>query len=162
MYFSLEISSQAKIRAAISYKLFKDYNKIVSPENLQSFFKGYILDDELLKIIKSKEFENWFQFFENTIEFYDDVRHGFEIHNIIKTYAEQNGRYKYKYIDWKNEDGSITKKKVRDYYIPNDPNEYVIIITDHISLLSPTRLEGTLHRTMGDFSSKYMLEARDM
>jgi len=160
-YFSLEMSKESKIRAAISYKLFKSYKRIVSPENLQSFFDGYILDDELLKILKSDNFKQWFRILEDTVEFIDSVRHNYGIYNIIKTYAETHGKYTYKEIDWTNESGEVIKKKVKDSYIPNNPNEYVIIITDHISLIHPSKEEGTLHKAMGEFSSNYMLEARD-
>ena len=156
------MSKDSKIRAAMSYKLFKDYGKIVSPENLQSLFKGYILDEEVLQIIKSEEFTNWFKIFEKTVEFHDEVRHNYGIYNTIKAYAENNGSYTYKEIDWYDDKtGKTTKRTVKDRYIPNNPDEYVIIVTDHISLLQPSKDEGTLHKAMSEFSSNYMLHARD-
>ena len=160
MYFSLEMSKNEKILSAISYKLFRDYDIIISPENIQSLFNGYILDKRILDIINSDEFQQWFAFFESCIEYYDEVRNPYGIFNTVKTYADNNGYFTTKEIDWQKEDGTTIKRTVKDQYIPNNPNEYVIIIVDHISLLSPEKGE-TLHSAMGRFSSEYALHIRD-
>lgn len=164
-YFSLEISKEAKIRSAISYKLHKDYGIVISPERLRSLFGGYILDDKVLKIINSEDFQVWLNFIEEHVDFVDNIRHNYGIHNYIKTYAEQNGHYTKKVIDWQKDDGfgntTVEKREVNDKYIPNNPNEYVIVIVDHLSLLQPSKEEKTLHTAMGAFTSRYMLEARD-
>lgn len=161
MYFSLEMSKEEKITAVISYKLFKDYGIIISPENLQSMFSGYILDERVLKIIKSKPFQEWLERFNQIVEFFDDTRNPFGIYNAVKTYAEKNGKYVYKDKEFQNQlTGEIEIKPVIDYYVPNDPNEYVIIIIDHISLLTPEKGE-TLRDAMGRFSSEFCLKFRD-
>lgn len=159
-YFSLEMSKKAKIRAAICYKLHKEFNIIISPEKLQSLFKGYILDDKTLKIIKSEKMQKWLQFIEEHVEFYDEIRNPYGIYSTIKAYALKNGSFTKKTIDWTNDFGEVTQKEVNDKYIPNHPNEYVIVITDHISLLSPEKGDS-LHQAMSKFSSEYCLSMRD-
>lgn len=162
LYFSLEMAKEEKITAVISYKLFKDYGVIVSPENLQSMFNGYILDDKILRIIESTPFQKWLEQFESIVSFYDDTRNPFGIFNIVKTYAENNGKYVYKQRIFKDPlTGENKEKTVIDYYIPNDPNEYVIIIVDHISLLTPEKGES-LREAMGRFSSEFCLKMRDL
>ena len=42
----------------------------------------------------------------------------------------------------------------------SDPDEFVIVITDHVSLLTPEK-GGTLHDAIGNFSSQYCLHIRD-
>jgi len=161
LYFSLEMAKQEKIISVISYKLFRDYGEIISPENLQSMFEGKILDERILKIIKSKPFQEWLEEFNDIVEFYDSTRNPFGIYNVVKTYAENHGHYIYKDMDWQDPTtGVISTKKVIDYYIPDNPNEYVIIVVDHISLLSPEKGES-LRESMGRFSSEYCLKMRD-
>jgi len=159
-YFSLEMSKENKMIAAISYKLHRDYGIIISPEKLNSYYAGYVLDDETLKVIKSPKFQQWLEFIESKVEFHDTIRHPFGIFNYMKTYAESHGHYSKKKINWTEENGDVTEKIVNDKYIPNNPDEYIIVLVDHASLLYIS--EGsTLHKEMGDFSNKYCLHMRD-
>lgn len=159
-YFSLEVSSQAKVKAAISYKLFRNYKMAISPQKLSSVYEDYILDDEVERVIDSKDFQDWFKVFEQTVTFFDSVRNPYGIFNTVRSYAETHGTYTYKKVKWKEPDGSFTLKKIRDRYIPKDPDEYVIVITDHVGLLQPEKGE-TLHQTINKFSAEYCLEMRD-
>lgn len=157
--FSLEVSSNLYILSAISYKLFMDYNIIINPQKLRSVFQNYILDKKILDIIKSEPFVKWLKEFENIVDIIDDLRNPTGIAKNVIAYAESHGKYTYREIDWE-EDGKIKKKRVINDYIPDDPNEFVIILTDHISLLNPE--SGlTLHETISRFSSKYCLLFRD-
>ena len=161
LYFSLEMSKEEKITSVISYKLFKDYNVIISPQNLQSMFNGYILDEKILSIIESKPFQAWLREFNQIVDYHDEIRNPFGIYNIVKSYAESHGHYEYKEMDWQNPTtGQYEKRQVVDRYVPDDPNEYVIVIVDHISLLSPEKGES-LRDAMGRFSSEYCLKFRD-
>lgn len=59
-------------------------------------------------------------------------------------------------------EGEITK--VEDYYKPNDPDEYVMIIVDHISLISSEKRNGvnlTLHESISVLSSDYLIKLRN-
>jgi len=145
LYFSLEMSRQTKILQAISYKLNKSYGISISPQNLKSTFESYILDERVLKIIKSKEFQNWLQDLESTVTFIDNLRSPGAIYNYVRKYAEKNGKFM-------NEGENLL-------YFPDNPNEYVIILTDHLSLLSPDH--GTLFDAIYDYSAYKCLEFRD-
>lgn len=161
-YFSLEVSKETKVKSAICYKLFRDHNILLSPQKLSSVFDNYILKDDIEKIINSLSFKEWFHKFESIVTFYDSIRNPYGIFNVMKSYAEHpsHGEYTYKTISWQNEDKTYTNRKVRDKYIPTNPNEYIIIIVDHISLLQPTKGE-TLHQAISKFSSDYCLQMRD-
>lgn len=69
----------------------------------------------------------------------------------MRDYADSHGTYKKKVLN-----GEL----VNDYYIPNDPDEYVIVLTDHVSLLTPEN-GGILHSAMSKYSSDYCLHMRD-
>lgn len=161
-YFSLEVSSNAKLAAAMCYKLFKDYKILIGPQKLNSVFGNYIMDDEVEQAIESDKFHSWFIRFENIITYYDSIRNPYGIYNVIRSYAEdpKNGHYIYKDVLWKNEKGEYEKKQVIDSYIPRRPNEFVIIIVDHLSLLQPEHGQ-TLHQAISQFSSDYCLRMRD-
>lgn len=161
-YFSLEVSKESKVKAAIAYKLFKQHKIAISPQKLSSVFADYVLGDRIEEIINSKEFREWFDKFESMVTYHDDLRNPFGIYNAIRSYAEHpdNGFYTYKDILWKNKDGTFTKRNVKDRYIPKRPNEYVIVIVDHIGLLQPEQGE-TLHQAIMRFSSDFCLEMRD-
>lgn len=161
-YFSLEVSKETKIKAAICYKLYSDYGIVISPQKLSSIFSNYILDDEVETIVKSEKFQNWFIKFESIVTYFDTIRSPNSIFHLIKSYAEHpnNGSYTYKTISWRNEDGTYSPMQVRDKYHPIRPNEYVIVIVDHIGLLQTAPGE-TLHQAIGKYSSEYCLEMRD-
>jgi len=159
-YFSLELSKDVKISQAICYKLFTSYGINIAPEKLLSIFHGYIVEDEIVNIIESDAFKEWFKFFEETVEIIDSVRNPYGIFLNVKAYMESNGTYTYKEIDWQDEAGKYSKRTVIDTYIPNDPKLIVNVIGDHYSLLQAEKGQ-TLFEAIKIFSNKYILEMRD-
>jgi hypothetical protein len=166
IYFSLEISAEEKYKQFICYLLFMlSRGRIrVSQRDLNSTIKDSPLSEEILTILESDEYKKYFKFFEEHIDIISHVRNPTGMHEHVKNYAKEHGHWEYKEIDWKEIDGSITKKKVKDYYIPNDPDEYVIIMTDHIGLITTESEAGrsmNLHESIAKLSSKYMISWRD-
>ncbi len=161
-YFSLEVSKEAKIKAAMCYKLYSDYGILISPQKLSSIFSNYVLDDRIETIVNSEEFRNWFTSFEKMVTFYDTIRSPRSIFHLVRSYAEHpsNGSYTYKTIPWQNTDGTYTQKTVRDKYIPVRPNEYVVVIVDHVGLFQTAPGE-TLFQAISQYSSEFCLEMRD-
>jgi len=157
-YFSLEMSKESKIMSVISYKLFKEHNISKSPEELLSVFQGDIIDDAIMKLIDG--YDSFFEEFEKRVTITDNIRNPWGIMKYMETYADENGHWEYKEIDWEEDDGTIIKRRVKDYYIPNDPEELVIVITDHLSLLLMEKGQ-TLHQAISKFSSEYCLRMRD-
>ena len=165
-YFSLEISEDEKYKQFICHLLFVcSKGKIsISPRELNSTSSENPLTQEILDVMNSEEYLEYYRFFEENIEIISHIRNPTGIHSYMKKYAKDNGEWTYKEIDWQNEDGSYSKKKVKDHYIPKDPDEYVICIIDHISLIS-TESENNrpmnLHESIVKLSSKYLIELRN-
>jgi len=157
-YFSLEMSKESKVMSVLSYKLFKEHKISKSPEDLLSVFKDKVVDDTLMGIINS--YDSFFKEFEERVTFIDNIRNPYGIFRYMETYANEHGKWEYKEIDWEEDNGTIIKRKVKDYYVPNDPTELVIVITDHLSLLYPEKNQ-TLHQSISKFSSEYCLHMRD-
>lgn len=168
LYFSLEMSKEDKIKELVCYLLYKYYGYNYSPEEISSVFKHLILPDQVLSILESTEFTNLVAYFESKIIFYDTTRNPYGIYKTVREYAHENGKYFTKnreLLDTKLiEVGNEFECKRIDHYQPNNPNEYVIVITDHISLLTPDNNQNgskTIHDAMQEFSSKYCLGMRD-
>lgn len=165
-YFSLEVSKEEKMAQYYSYRLFKDHGIIISPEKLKSRFQNYILEDEIEALVDSYDEE--MEKFESVVTFIDNIKNPYGIYKYVRDYAYTHGRH----ID-KNgvtiplESLNSNIQEVRDKanlsivdYIPDDPNEYVIVVVDHLSLLHTERGQD-LWTTMFNFSSKYCLAMRD-
>lgn len=157
-YFSLEMSKERKLLSILAYKIFKDKGLIISPEDLYSTFKKKILDVKIEALLD--EYDDYFKELEETLVIIDNIRNPYGIFKYMEAYAEANGTWTYKEIDWVNEDKTIKKVKVKDRYIPNDPDEYVEVITDHISLLAPEKGQSP-HEAISKYSSEYCLHMRD-
>lgn len=161
-YFTLEMSKEDKIKQAIAYKLYKDKGIILSTDKISSLFKNYTLTNEVLNEIES--YKDWFHDYENTVTYVDSTRNPYGIYRYMREYAYNNGQFINKRGDViplqliKQNDEEAVKSV--DYYQPNDPNEYVIVVTDHVSILTCEK-EKTLHQTIDDFSSEYCLKLRD-
>lgn len=163
-YFTLEMSKEDKIKEAISYKLFEQYGLIRSPEHIDSIFKHKILDDDTLSKIKSLEY--YFKVYESIVTYVDNIRNPYGIYGYMRNYAENNGVFYDKYNNPISIEQIRTDRensyKIIDRYEANDPDEYVIVVTDHVSLLTPEKSHGgDLHACISDFSSNYCLSLRD-
>lgn len=162
-YFSLEMSKEDKMKEAISHQLFLNNPTIqLSPEYMDSLYEHYILDDD--KFNKMKGLKDYFEKFEESVTFIDEVRNPYGIYKYVRDYAHDNGNY-YDKDGYKIDSDLIRRNdenalKAIEEYKPNKPNEFVINITDHVSLLTPENNE-TLHSAMGRFSSTYSLRMRD-
>lgn len=159
-YFSLEMSSQLKWISAISYKLFKSHGIIISPEKLQSVFKDYILDENIMAIIKSGPFQHWLKAFEEKVTFYDYIRNATGIFKNLQEDSFSKGEWTHKEIPWKNEDGSTSARRVKDKFVYRNTNEYLIDITDHLGVLHPEKGEG-IYQAIQTFSSNYCIDLRN-
>ena len=162
-YFTLEMSKEEKLRQAICRKLFLEKNILIDTKTLGSKRKDEILSAEILEIIKG--YEAYFDRFTDTVTFIDSIKNPYGIFKMVRDYANSNGKQHKKMITFekKHEDGSIetTEELVDDFYEPNNPNEYVEIITDHLSLLQGEKGQNSIHDTITKYSSDYCITMRN-
>lgn len=152
-YFSLEISKEAIMRQAMSYRMFSKYGIIISPQKLLSSFKNYILDDHIESLIEQER--EYFDFMESRIDLQDEIRGATAMFKYVESYYEQNGTWSHKEIRFGEE-----VRTVRDRYTTNNPNLIVEVITDHIGLI-PQEAQLDQRETIGRYSSEYGLRLRD-
>jgi hypothetical protein len=165
-YFSLEVSKEEKISQYYSYRLYKDHNIVISPEKLKSRFENYILEDDIETLIDTYDEE--MEKFESMVEFIDNVKNPYGIYKHVRNHAFKNGTHydingkAIPLSDLMSDDTQVRDKANLSIhrYEPHNPNEYVIIVVDHLSLLHPER-GADLWNTIFSFSSKYCLAMRD-
>lgn len=167
LYFALEESRHEFMMSMICNRLYHKYGIEIDTLELQSMYETSISDNIFDKV---KECEEYFNGLEKHIEIIDTISNPYGIYNYVRQYSIDNGThyyYNFKTDKEKNNTLSHTEaKKQPDYksdgkgswgyshYEPNNPNEYVIVVLDHASLLSPEN-GGTLHQAMTDMSATY-------
>lgn len=162
-YFTLELPNEQKAMQIMSNILWNmtDYRVRIAPKDLRSTNVSKPLPKHILDILNSYEYKEIYRFYEEHVEFISDIRNPYGIYKFMRDYALANGimhKKTIKYTDKKT--GQLIERDVDDYYEPYDKEEMVIMITDHLSCLSP---EGgkSLREAMVDFSRKYCIELRN-
>jgi replicative DNA helicase len=157
-YFSLEESKERFFLNLISKWLFDNHGLKVGIKELLSIGKkGCYLSDEVLELIKDAK--EYFVDFNNYFTVIDEVRNPTGFYLTVHDYLMKNGHWVMK--------KSIRESKevdTKDYYVPDDPELYLIVIVDHISLMQPEKDNGVmmnLHQTISKWSSDYCINLRN-
>ena len=159
------MTKEEKMLSAFANILYVKEGVRISPKDLKSTKADNVLSEEILIIIQ--KYQPYFEKIEEVVEFIDNIRNPYGIYDFVRKYALANGTIHYRDIEIFNK--KINEKeivKVEDYYEANYPEEYVIIMIDHIGLISPeknydTGLPMTLHESIGKLSSDYLLKLRN-
>jgi hypothetical protein len=164
-YFSLEESKKKIILSEISKYLYTKYNLNISIKKLQSRGRYNTIDSNILeKIIEAEEYVNKFL---KVVDIIDNISNPTGIYKYVRDFALTVGTYYTKdniplsieeIEKVKRGEGDIFKKIA--YYKKHNSKHYVIIIVDHISLLTPEN-GSTLWQAMSDYSSKYCINFRN-
>lgn len=140
-YFSLEESKEKIMLTEISKRLWSKFKIRKSIRQLMSIgHNAYITDTDYEKILTVKdEVEKYM----TQIEVIDDIRSADKIYDTVLQYKLKNGRI---------ENGS---------YIADSPEEYVLVVVDHVGLLE-VPAKSTLKSEISKLSSTYAIELRNI
>jgi hypothetical protein len=162
-YFTLEMSKEQKMLSAFSNIIYVKEGVRVSPKDLRSTRADNILSDDIIDLIA--KYEPYFAKIEEIVEFIDDIRNPTGIFKLVHEYAMKNGTQHKKQVQFTdNKTGETWDKTIDDYYEPHDPEEYVIVLIDHISLISTEKKNGVqmgLHASIVELSSNYLIRLRN-
>lgn len=100
-------------------------------KTFKSVDAGRLLSQDILNLLGTLEYQAVLRFFEEHVSFIPD-RNPTGIYHTLEHYAEANGTVHRKRVEG-------YEKEVFDYYTPNDPDEYVLCMVDHIGLISTER-----------------------
>jgi len=128
----------------------------ISPTDLKSTDERKPVSDEILSIMESLEFSAIFDVYDSIVEFCDSA-HPTGIFKTVENYFKAHGTIHYKELRFEEEDEFHIKREVTrtvfDKYIPDDPEEIVIALTDHVGMLSLEKDTPTIKLTIERHSS---------
>ena len=159
-YAPLEESNEQALERFIRYILYVNTGQKVriDPKLLESTIEGQAMPREILDLLDESPYKELLEFYETHVEFIGEKNPTGIYKRVIK-YALEHGTREQSEITVKNEFGEEEKRKQFKSYIPNDPEEYVILLIDHCGLLG-TESGMTLRDTIKKMSN-YCMELRD-
>lgn len=155
LYFNWEEGDDEILKRFMAYCLYKftDYKVRLSPVELESPDRKRLLSDEVLALLESDKYKQIFQFFIDHVEFCSELRTTVAIDIKIKSFAREHGNITFKEAFYNDENGVKHTTKSVDTYAPKNPNEYVFIIFDHVSLIQTIQGQSLL-QAIGELSKK--------
>lgn len=144
LYWNLEQTPEEITLQFISNLLYtlSHHKYRISPIQLKSVDKYNLLPQEILDLLQTEEYKNILKFYDEHVEFCDERNNvGINIH--IRSYARDHGKFDEMIENQFTDEVTGETKTIKEYkhYSPDDPDEYVIPIIDHVSLIEPTRTD---------------------
>lgn len=164
-YFPLEETKEnVTIRVMAFFLNFLSKGEFhISPTDLTSTDERKPLSEEAIKAMESPEFKELMALYESIIEF-REIYNPTGMYKILKGYAETHGKTIYRDKEWDIvDDNGVTRHivgKEFDHYEADDPDEYVMVITDHLGCLHEERDTPTLKQTIEKWS-EYCMQLRN-
>lgn len=158
LYFPLEETKQRIMTRFYSWLLNRHYKVRISPSDLRSSDNNKPVSEDILDKIDSDEFVDIVDYFEEHVIFSDESNPT-GIYKECKRYAEEHGKVITKKLTLKDELGNEKVVEAFDKYIPNNPDEYVLVLADTVNLLQTER--GFSKKQTIDKWSEYCITIRD-
>ena len=157
--YLLEETKEDMVLRFMSHLIYKlsDYTMEISPEQLLSS-NNVPISKEVLDIMDSEEFNKIMDFFEAHV-FFSDSSNPTGVYTECLSYAKEHGKIHTVRKKYKDELGDIKEVDAFDWYEQDDPEEYRILIVDHVSLLSQER--GFTLKQSIDKLGEYCILLRD-
>lgn len=157
-YYALEETPEDITLRFMSYLLNKYAHIRISTSDLASS-ANVPLDDKILEALKLPTIKALLDFYNEHVEF-SPTRNPTGINKEVRAFMLDNGTVHYRNVTVKDEmTGKPKEVQKFDYYKPNDPDLYTIVIVDHASLLQPE--QGLTDKTKIDKMSEYFVELRN-
>lgn len=140
-YFPLEETPEKITMRFMCHLLYvlSEHKIRISPMKLQSVSKECTVEPEILELLNSIEYRSILDFYEDHVSYIQE-RNPTGYWKTVNRYAQEHGTVHRKKVVMENKETGIPiEKEIFDYYEPNDPDEYVITIYDHISLVEQER-----------------------
>lgn len=131
-YYSLEIDEASKKANWLSVLIYRKYDLFISPEKIKGLGSNRLSADEL-KIVKD-ELPNLEILFGKINWIFESTNPTGVFHTL---WNFMEGRGTFEKEAYKSEDGTVKFRNVG--FIPNDPQEYNIVIGDHLALFKNER-----------------------
>lgn len=166
LYFCLEEPDDAFMQSYICYKLYKQYGQRISIKELRSQLKPEdktaVIDEITLQRVN--EMLPSLKEFEHDIHLIRDVDKPYSIYKYCTEFLEDNSIGDWTMSPrkiWLPEERKNVTKIVRDRFIYNHPDHYVLVVIDHIGLIHPEKGQD-LWEAIRVLSSRYLVNLRNI
>lgn len=156
--FNLEMSKEALMRQLMCYRLYIKHGIRISPRQLQSLLKSYVVNDHIIQKIEADE--KWFNLLNSKVEFIDHIKNPTGIWKYMREFARQNGKFFWKGKEIDVPEDADWELMKWDHYEPNNPDLIVMPIIDNVNLFMEERGK-TLWDTIGLYSHSYCVKMRN-
>jgi hypothetical protein len=143
-YASLEMSADLLFAKLLGMYIFEKYGIELSPKELLSKKKDFILCDEYYDIVQ--ECIPWLKRVEEMVTIYDKGMNAEVLYTLLMKDLESMGTF--------------TESDKRKIYTPNNPDLVYLVVIDHISLLRPAK--GRSLKEEIDLVSSYLVTLRNI
>lgn len=125
---------ESKIIQGISKRLFHRFGLVIPTNQILSLHRNRISEEVYEKILSLRRY---FEEMADIVTMTDEQLGPNGIMRQLTAYAHQHGTIIRKRVATKDpRTGEEKVEEIFDRYVPNDPNEYVIILTDHLAELN--------------------------
>lgn len=153
-FFPLEETKEAITLRFMAFLLnhLSNHQVCVSPTDLKSTDERKPVPEEYLALMDTEEFNAIFKIYDETVIF-QEVKHPTGMSIIMENYAKAHGTIKYRSMPFEEVDDFTGEKRtvvkqIFDRYVPNDPDEIVIWMVDHVGLLTCEKEYPTIKQTI--------------
>lgn len=159
IYLSMERKLYMTTSRIISRLIWMEQGLDIPPKKILGRKEGYKLTEEEYKLVQEyyKQIDEWEK--DDLLITAENSKNPTGISIFLEEFAKRHGKVHHK--DTKQErtfENTLEKPKT---YEPNHPNHIVLVITDHIGILTPEQGNTKVKNTIDAFS-KAMREARDV
>lgn len=138
LIFSFELSSEVLFAKLLSLDLYDTYGVEISYEKILSFTSE--IDDTTLNLIEERK--QWLVKAEKLISIVDKSVNPEYIDSVLRLWFQKFGKFRTTLNNYGEE---------HEVFIPNDPMQYSIVLTDHIRL---TESKGDIKTTIDELCKK--------
>lgn len=159
LYFTLEMGKEEKFYEFLCHLLFRLDNIRISPTDLKSTSTDRPVPENILALLQSEKYQFYIRKFKETVIYIDSERNPTGINKYCRNFALSRGKLHLKKVKVRDEAGIEVEKDVVDYYEPDDPDEYRLVVLDNYSNLNSE--SGMNKMQTIEKMSKYAITLRD-
>ncbi|MDO4465539.1 MAG: DnaB-like helicase C-terminal domain-containing protein [Bacillota bacterium] len=146
LIFSFEMSAEVLMAKMLCTYIYETFHKVISYEEILSL-TGTLSDEDYELVLQSQP---WLEEFEKHCEIIDKPVSAKALYGICKEWSRKFGTYK---------ELEKTDDFTKEEYLPKDPKQYLIVLVDHIKLLSVSA--GNTAKQEIDTACDYLIHFRN-
>lgn len=149
LYFALEESEEQFDYTLYSSLAYSQSGARLNIRDFESFTSP--IDEKHINILETSNTDDVFEQYKSYIHVYDSTYNSFGIYDAIRNFAASRGVFYMNDVVVDMQKGHTHWNK----YVPNNPDEFVIVVVDHLGEMHPDAKENTVFNAM-DNMTRYL------